>query len=605
MKFTNFKKSLSFKILSLYLIFNALFVLFFGLSISYISSHTLQKEVGNYIQEIIEQVNYQINSSVNDAISKLISASSSASLPGLLNKNSYTVQDALLFDRRLDNVIKKSNIFNSEISDILVLGNNGYVYNINSRADLVPRYPFTETDWYKQAIDISDNVYIHLLPIHETDYYTKYSSFTDVHSFTYSISFALVNANRKPVGTIICNFNLGEIGNTLMSGNYEENGKIALLDHEGRIVSHSDNTGINVFFPLQDKDKGTIYDNVAGSIKTTINKVPYLISYQTTKYGWKIIHYVPIRNLEKHNYPIYFSFLIAFVVCLILNIFAAIFISRSIQRPVQALVTNITNVDYKELTLVTSQYTYNELNQIADKFSILLNELNHLIQQDYLSQIQINKLKFYALRSQINPHFLMNTLQLLQTEIIYGKIESSNKLIISLSKLLRYTLYNYENEVIVKEEINYIVNYLDMFIKKYNGGLTVHYELDPNCDTLFMPKLILQPIVENCIKHGFHNNPHNSNIFISNKISKETLIFMITDDGTGLSEEQLSHVTASLDSEYVNENDIGLSNIHQRIQLKYGKQFGLTLYTNDYQGITILIKLPLLKENTQDETSDS
>lgn len=115
----------------------------------------------------------------------------------------------------------------------------------------------------------------------------------------------------------------------------------------------------------------------------------------------------------------------------------------------------------------------------------------------------LNKFRLYSLRSQINPHFLMNTLQLLQTEIVYGNIEVSNGIVVSLSRLLRYTLYNYEKEVRVTEELKYIREYLSLFIRKFDGALSVRYEVDEKAEDYYMPKLLLQPVVENCIEHGF------------------------------------------------------------------------------------------------------
>lgn len=592
----NFKHSLSYKVLILYLIFNTAFVLLFGLVISTISGFLLQREVTNYTEEIIEQINTQFNTSLNDATARLISAASSASLPGLLRKNAYDIQENLEFDRKLDTVIKKSNMFSSEISDILVLGNNGYVYNINSRTDLVSGYDFISTEWYQKAIDISNNVYIHLLPIHTTDFYNSYTAQSGIGSYTYSLSFAIVNSSRKAVGAIICNFDLEKVGQNLMSGNYEENGKIALLDETATVISQSNNQDINTPFPMSAEAKEKIYRTASGSFTEIINNVKCLISYQTTKYNWKIVHYVPISTLQKHNYPIYYSFLIGLIVCFCLNIITAFFISRAIQKPVEKLAVNITNVDYKKLSLKTSEYTYTELNQIADRFNTLLKDLQTFINKDYLAQIQINKLRLYALRSQINPHFLMNTLQLLQTEIIYGNIDASNEIILSLSKLLRYTLYNYESEVPVEDELNYIHSYLELFIKKYDNRLSVHYDIQEACKSLYMPKLILQPIVENCFKHAFQNNPCNSIISISAYIVQSGIEFTVSDNGLGIPPLQLQKIIDSLSGEQVNENDIGLSNIHQRIQMRYGVQYGLHISSAEGNGTTVTVHLPLLKD---------
>lgn len=590
----DFKRSLSYRVFTLYIIFNTVFVILFGFTLSAVSGALLQKEVTNYTGEIIEQINSQFNSSLNDATSRLISASSSASFPGLLKNNVYDIRANLDFDRMLDSVIKKSNMFSSEISDILVLGSNGYVYNIGGRMDLVPNYSFVSTTWYQKAIDISNNVYIHLLPIHKTDFYRNYADDGDTSSYTYSLSFAIVNSHRRAVGAIICNFDLEKVGDKLMSGNYEENGRIALLDESATIVSQSNHHGINTSFPMSPAAQEKIYGTDFGSFTERIDNTDCLITFQTTKYNWKIVHYVPISTLQKHNYPIYYSFLIGLLICFFLNIIIAFFITKKIQKPVAQLVVNITNVDYEKLSLETSCYTYTELDQIAARFNTLLEDLRIFIDKDYLSQIQINKLKLYALRSQINPHFLMNTLQLLQTEIIYGNVDASNDIIVSLSRLLRYTLYNYENEVLVRDEMNYIRSYLKLFIKKYDNRLKVVYDIEQSCLALYMPKLILQPIIENCFKHAFHENPKDSLITVTCSISSDCLVFTVSDNGSGMTDEVLAQVEETLTSRQVNQHDIGLSNIHQRIRMRYGTKYGLSIASADKQGCVVTVILPLI-----------
>ena len=102
----------------------------------------------------------------------------------------------------------------------------------------------------------------------------------------------------------------------------------------------------------------------------------------------------------------------------------------------------------------------------------------------------------------------MNTLQQLQTEIVYGNVEESNDIIVDLSKMLRYSLYNYEEIVPIGMELQYIQSYLELFTRKYEGELQVKYEITEEIEGYYMLKMLLQPIVENCIMHAFGENPH-------------------------------------------------------------------------------------------------
>ena len=199
----------------------------------------------------------------------------------------------------------------------------------------------------------------------------------------------------------------------------------------------------------------------------------------------------------------------------------------------------------------------------------------------------------------------MNTLQLLQTEIVYGNIEVSNSIVVSLSRMLRYTLYNYEKEVLVTEELNYIREYLSLFIRKFNGGLSVRYEIEDEIKRYYMPKLLLQPLIENCIEHGFSNNPSDNLITIAAKCMEEKVIFVVADDGVGMNAEQLSSLIANLSKTNIDDADIGIRNIHQRIRGSYGENYGVKIESQAGKGCRIFLTIPVIEEVNNNETAHS
>ncbi len=603
---TQLKKNLSARILMLYLTFNTILMIVFGGSITLYSRRTVEQEVTHYMEKILEQASLSLNTNINDITTRIISfITYNKEIGAALSNPTMTILNQLELDRLLSSKLKSSNMFNNIVQDVFIIGENGYVCNISDRMNLIKDYPFTEQEWYRQAVAVNGNSHIQTIGLYAQDYYNTRIAPKAAKEDTFSIALSITNSKRNVVGAIFCTINIEELGKTLMSSNYEKSGKIALLDEENRIVSQTDNSDIGSVLPFTDKTLKILEANNMGSFKDNIGDEMHLINFQDTSLGWKLVSYVPLKEIRYHTWPISRIFGCALIVCLLVNVMISVSLSRSIHKPIKLLTDNVNNVDSEHMKLENTDYTYSELNHIADKFDELLVRLEQLIENDYKSQIMMNKFRLYSLRSQINPHFLMNTLQLLQTEIVYGNIEVSNSIVVSLSRMLRYTLYNYDKEVRVTEELNYIREYLSLFIRKFNGELSVHYEIEERVKAYYMPKLLLQPIVENCIEHGFENNPSDSLITIDARCMEEGVIFTVSDNGTGMSEDEITSLISNLSKADIDDADIGIRNIYQRIRGSYGEKYGIRIESQKGKGCRISMTIPVIREEGIDETAHS
>ena len=563
-----------------------------------ISTKVMCDEVSNYTGEILRHLSYQFNNYLEYSQEKLMSVYRTGGFTGSFSSSAFTPQEMLNLDRRLNQTLQGTGLYDKLLSDILIIGKNGYIYNTQERSNLKSGYIFEEQNWYRKFISESSvsNTHICLLSTHACDYYSPYHGIKDDEVF--SMGMIIANKSGEYVGSLLADFDISEVEQLLKLGNYEQNGDIYLLDTNGNIVCQSstlNSSGTHLEIP--DDKKMNIYSSTSGCYFATINKIFSLISYQTTEFGWKIVYVVPFRSLMDHNEPLFRFAVFIFGVFIGINIVASKWAAMSINKPVNRLKSNIQKVDFRDMCLETETYDYDELNTIAQKFSTLLQKLNDLINKDYRAQIQINKLRLYSLQSQLNPHFLMNTLQLLQTEIICGNVIKANSIVVSISRLLHYSLYNTSDEVPIADEIGYVKRYLGLMSLKYEDTLHVEYDLDPNCDNYLTPKMILQPVIENCFTHGFSNSIDNASINISSKLSETGITFQIKDNGEGMTDIQLQNLTREVQSIKNDRSSIGVSNVHQRIQLIYGKSYGLSVISSKGQGTTVIISIPLLKDS--------
>lgn len=579
-----------------YLICNTLLLLVFGICMLGISTRVLINKVEDSSEMITEQAVYTLDKTFNDIASQMVSFSSYRDLWNKFSKSNMSIQDKLDVNRELNNILKKTDLFNSVVQDILVISDNGYYFTTIGQDGLAANYDYWSKEWYQKAKDTTGNVYVHILGLHNQDFYSKKRAITAKNK-TFSISFALQNSKGKVSGALIYNFDITQLAEVLGASNYEENGKVAILNEEGVIMSRSDNSDIGSMLKVSERDREIMKREKTGSFWTKVDGKEHFVSFQTTSMGLKLVSYIPQSEIFRHTRTMIWLLILIILCSLILNLLITFKVSGSIKRPIQKLIDNIQKVDSQKLILETEGYNYKELEQIANKFNGLLERLNSLIDKDYKSQILINKFRLYSLQSQINPHFLMNTLQQLQTEIVYGNVEESNDIIVDLSKMLRYSLYNYEEIVPIGMELQYIQSYLELFTRKYEGELQVKYEITEEIEGYYMLKMLLQPIVENCIMHAFGENPHVALIKLSVSKKKDEFLFCIEDNGTGMTEEQLAILIEDLNISEIDNRRIGIRNIHQRIRLKYGEKYGVYIESKEGYGTKFELKLPLINHS--------
>jgi len=257
------------------------------------------------------------------------------------------------------------------------------------------------------------------------------------------------------------------------------------------------------------------------------------------------------------------------------------------------LIRDIDSIQSLTGVIPRNYYKYIEFNNIAEKFNDLIERLKKMSRENYEIQLSLNSAKLDTMTSQLNPHFLFNTLQLLQTEIVYGNTEVSNKIVVTLGNLFRYSTAKTAAMVKIIDEINFTRDYLSIYQIIYGSNLSINIDIDESLLSYAVPKFTIQPLVENSIKHGFSGTPYKSSISITGRLTDYDIIFTIEDNGIGMSKEQLARLKEVLNSDInlSSGSGIGLRNIHNRIKILFGAQYGLNIESeaNSFTRVTLTI----------------
>ena len=237
-----------------------------------------------------------------------------------------------------------------------------------------------------------------------------------------------------------------------------------------------------------------------------------------------------------------------------------------------------------------------EFQMIGDSYNIMLDSLKEQIEKNREMIAHMAFAQIKQLESQINPHFLFNTLENIR---VMCKIDvtKADKMIVNLSLLLRYSISNAEEDVTVRQDMEITESYLSILKIRFNQRFRYLVDIDEQIQDCTIPKLLIQPLIENAIKYGF-GDKENLRVEIRGFQEGDTLFFVCRDDGVGIDEDTLQELRQILLQPKNHSMHLGLYNIHKRIQLKYPGNYGVSIESKKGEGTTLILRLPVLrKEN--------
>lgn len=327
---------------------------------------------------------------------------------------------------------------------------------------------------------------------------------------------------------------------------------------------------------------------------SVIDKEKYYVNKKEIYYSNLVLYtissvgYVVDNFIDKMIYIIIFFFII-----LAAMYYAAKIIAEKKTKVIEEIVKAIENIKTGDLETRLNVETNDEFGIIADSYNEMLLNIKKLIEINKEEAKHSAVMEIKQLESQFNPHFLFNTLEMLRYTIKYDT-SVANKIIINISSLLRFSIENKSSEVSLQRDLLYTKNYLD--IQKYRFGENFDYEIkaEEGLENYYVPKLIIQPVIENAIKHGY-TQVEKMIIYIRVKTVKEKLIISVYNNGKEIEKEILDEIREKLKNKKAEEfkNHIGLYNIFRRIQLMYGEKYGLRILSRKNRGTSVRVSLPL------------
>ncbi|MFS0726376.1 cache domain-containing sensor histidine kinase [Paenibacillus sp. 1P07SE] len=367
----------------------------------------------------------------------------------------------------------------------------------------------------------------------------------------------------------------------------DQNKNIYILNEQNQIISASDKSLLNLPFGDAIGPELSVNQEVV-----TINGDSNLLVYNTMHHGWKTVSLTPIDEIMRSSRQTTIQIVGIAIFSLVLSVLMIIVIANYLTRRLGKLNRQAAQVEQGNFTLLPADPSRDEIGQLSTAFNEMGTRLKKLIDKLYIKEIAKRDAELYALQSQINPHFLYNALSSISSlSIQKGHVEVS-EMVNHLARFYQTSLNMGRQYITLEKEIALTKHYLAIQHMRFDDKFIEHWEVDESLFTHETLKLLLQPFVENALNHAIYDDQQCMNIAIrvyrSVHAGLPAIVLEVEDDGCGMSPEQVATLLSS-----ESKAGYGIKNVHERVQLAYGQNYGVTIDSQRGSGTKITIILPL------------
>ena len=372
--------------------------------------------------------------------------------------------------------------------------------------------------------------------------------------------------------------------------------RIVIIDKKDRIIY--DSVEKNISSSLRDNPDlpDIIYDLNENSALKKLDKKGYVVFRNEIEGAdWSLIRIMPEKQLFYNVYKANVWFMLIVLIFIAISFVLSFLIAYFVTSPLNKLIQKMNKVQDGDLNVSFKVNSTDEFGYLGKCFNSMIRKINDMVNEIYVSNFRKKQAELNALQAQINPHFLYNTLESIRMTAELNDDEDAASMIHILSKLFRYSVNTIDKLVYVRDEIENLKNYIKLQNYRFSNQFILNLNMDESLYVYPMIKLILQPIVENSIIHGFDNKKGNDcTITITASKTEKGIKFELSDNGQGMTDEQSALLNNSINDFIDSENkkpSIGLKNVNERIKLHYGDEYGLKIWSKAGVGTKIIVEI--------------
>lgn len=391
-----------------------------------------------------------------------------------------------------------------------------------------------------------------------------------------------------------------DVDETILEDSYknlitEESSELFICNSKGQIISHSNKEIIGKNIGDKNYALEVLSSNKdVGSIEFKDDEVEKVCIYSNiTLPNWKIVKIVSKEYLYKEITNMQRYMFIGGTIYVIITILICLFFSSQISRPMVSMKNMMKKAEEGDLDVRINVDRVDELGELGNSFNNMIGKMNEVVDKLVEEERFKKELELETLHAQINPHFLYNTLNTIKWMAKIQGDKSVSNAVTSLIKLLRVSINLGKEMITLEDEIDYVRNYINIQNLRFNEKVNIIYNIDEECLKCTIPKLILQPIVENSLIYGIREDEEEEPLEISIKacIEEDNLIILVKDNGPGISDEDIEKIF-SKEKDVNKFSKVGLNNVNQRIKLYCGEEYGINIGNRSKLGTYVKVEVP-------------
>lgn len=582
-------------------VFSSFLVIFPVISVGVISYNRSAVELENVLRQsssqVIDQVESHIEYYLQDFEITSLKIINSPELSSLLKVKTSENKDKSMEPTR--NTLKAAEYSRADISNITIILDNNLVIDTLGERNFYPAMRMKEEYWYS-SVPLNG---MSMLVMRKLKLANKEQPVISLVRRLYNPQTLL------PVGMLIIDINFRRIEEISNKVTISKNGYFSILDANGHYVYHPDYSKLGKRVEFKQLTNLKTEEN---STEILENERKDFVTYTFSRnLGWTFLSAVPYRDLtggiiqiEKTiSLTIFFSLIIAYLI--------GFGFATSIIRPIRRLQHFMKEVEIGNLNGRVRVDSNDEIGQLTAGFNNTVEKLSNLLEEVYISKLKEaemslkqKEVELKMLQSQMNPHFLYNSLETIRGMALEENQEHIATMSFSLGKLLRYNLNNHSSTVSLREEMNFCEMYLQIQKFRFEERFEYKFDIPQWVMELKVVKFSLQPLVENCFVHGYGPHTRKLKIVISVfRQSESSFVIRIFDSGKGIQDSILEEIKKRMDLKTATSDgeNIGIVNVHQRIHYLFGPEYGITIQSEQGSGTVVLIHLPILDHYVEGE----
>ncbi len=424
---------------------------------------------------------------------------------------------------------------------------------------------------------------LYLLPTHETHYFNGAGAqvFTVARNY-YDIRGVI--GKEKYVGTLFINVDIEKLKLITKKMGLDDTQQFYLVSENG-----------DCFFSNQENCIGK--NLVSEGLMPQQSNKTVVIATEPNAYGMKVIMTVDTCEVFDEIYSMRYTMYLFLIACAVALMVASLFFSRRLTRPIHNMMNSMSQMENGNFEIELPVESEDEIGVLSARFNRMSQELKNYINQSYVAQIKKNEAELTALKSQIYPHFLYNTLEIIRMTALENDDLQVSQMIEALSEQIHYLIGPFKDMVSLEKEVDIVSKYVYLLNCRIEGKIVLNVNA-PGSKEILVPRLILQPIVENAYVHGIKPKKSRGCVMIEALRKDNILEISVMDNGVGMDAEAVKQIGKLLEgnepgikNEY-NWQSIGLKNVHDRIRYLYGDEYGIHLTSNVGVGTIVQVILP-------------